>query len=134
MIHDVLIEELERSALDSGSALTALRYSEPRLHRIGMIQVVHLPPETRSGFRRRELADELWVLVEGRVSFHWLDQREASHTFGDHQDHTADGPTRVLVPFGVAFGVSTADKPARLLRLATEENQDDVHVLEWPMR
>ena len=134
MIHDVLIEELDWTDTGPGSALTALLYSEPRLHRIGMIQVVRLPPEARSDFRRRERADELWVLVEGRAWFHWFDQREGSPTFGNHQEHAAESPTRVMVPFGVGFGVFTDDQPARLLRLATEEHQDDAHVLDWPTR
>lgn len=134
MIHDVVIDELERTAFDAGWALTALRFSEPRLHRIALIQIVHLPPGARTEFRRRAQTDELWILVEGRVSFHWLDQREGSPSFEAQQEHTAKIPTRALAPFGVAFGVQADDDSALLIRLATEEDRDDVQVLDWPAR
>lgn len=132
MIHDILIQTIPREEQRAGWELTALRYSEPLLHRIGAIQVVRLEAGGRTPFRLRERADEVWVLAQGQASFHWHDRRTGSPTADEHQQHRADQPTRVLAPFGVGFGVQAEGAAALLLRLATEESEEDQLELAWP--
>ncbi len=132
MIHDLLITRLSQERSDSGWSLEALRYEDPLLHRIGLIEVVHLVPGARTPFRLRHRADEVWVLVEGDAQFLWHDRRNDSPTRGETQDHIADQPTRVLTPFGVAFGVQAGAGGATLMRLATEDKSRDDRVLDWP--
>lgn len=132
MIHDLLIEPLSRHATDSGWALSALRYEEPRLHRIGWIQVVHLKANQRTPFRLRSRADEVWVLLDGVATFRWHDQRSDSPSKDERHEHSAGEPVRVLAPFGVAFGVHAGDGGATLLRLATEVEGDQDRELPWP--
>lgn len=132
MIHDLLITKLDPRTSEAGWSLEALRYEDPLLHRIGLIEVVRLDPQARTPFRLRPRADEVWVLFEGNAHFMWHDQRADSPTQGEKQEHAADDPTRALMPFGVGFGVQAGPDGATLLRLTTEDEGPDDQVLDWP--
>lgn len=132
MIHDLVIDRLAAHSSETGWSLEALRYEDPLLHRIGLIEVVRLAPEARTPFRLRARADEVWILFEGEVQFQWHDFRDDSPTQGENQEHSAADPTRVLMPFGVGFGGEAGSAGARLLRVAAEDEGPDDQELDWP--
>lgn len=123
-IHDLWVRPLTAVSIPAGAAHTALTDAEPVLHRFGLAQVVRADPESPPALRLRSHADEVWAVLEGRAALRWLDLREGSPTRGARFDLACHEPTRVLVPFGVAFGVHALDGPALLLRLATHTDAD----------
>jgi dTDP-4-dehydrorhamnose 3,5-epimerase-like enzyme len=130
-IHDLFIQSIPAEQDGNLTRWLAIRDRDHLLRRFGMAEVVRVEPNTRSTLRIRSVADEVWILIEGKVNFFWLDQREGSPTL-NHQHHLIpDQPTLVLVPFGVAFGYSTMDAPALLLRIATHadgEHEGDYEI------
>jgi len=118
-IHDLYIRKLEAVEEKAGTRLPILRYDDHLLRRFAYAETLHLLPVCPDSMRVREIADEIWALINGKVRFAWHDLRSTSPT-KDQKFHTiCDVPTLVLVPFGVAFGVEALDKPALLLRLAS---------------
>ena len=124
-IHDLYTRPLRRKQDSEGSKLLVLRYSDHLLRRFGLAEVVFLESGQVRHSSLREVADEVWALVEGNVRFSWVDQRSSSPTSGAIYDLDCDRPTLVLVPFGVRFEVRAVDGPAQLLRLATHESEED---------
>ncbi|MGA9531209.1 MAG: hypothetical protein WBR18_00685 [Anaerolineales bacterium] len=134
-VHDALIRPLELER-DSGQAHLAIyRFGDHLLHRIGLIELRQIQEDAPYLLRVRSEADELWALVEGDCTFAWVDERDDSPTHGNTQFHTAESPTIVLAPFGVAFGVRT-ESTAKLIRLATHDELEDASGVTrpWPER
>jgi dTDP-4-dehydrorhamnose 3,5-epimerase-like enzyme len=90
-----------------------------------MAEVVRVEADMQPYLRLRSIADEVWVLIEGRVEFRWFDMRSDSPTNGAEHHFICEKATQVLAPFGVAFGYRPLDGPALLLRLAT--HADGLH-------
>lgn len=132
-IHDVLIRPLEVRLPDAGSRITLVRFADHLLYRVGLVEMIKLQPGHLPQLVERSEADEVWALVAGACTFAWVDRREDSPTRGQRQLHSANAPTLVLAPFGVAFGVAT-DSEATLVRLATHDEAEDsgTAVLPWP--
>ncbi|GMR09713.1 MAG: hypothetical protein BMS9Abin28_0533 [Anaerolineae bacterium] len=124
-IHDLCIRPLDMMQDPEGSRLEVLRYSDHLLRRFGLAEVVFVKTGQVRPAMLREVADEVWALVEGSVQFSWKDRRSSSPTRGATYEHYCDQPTLVLAPFGVEFEVRAVDGPAHLLRIATHENDEE---------
>jgi hypothetical protein len=130
-IHDLHIQSIP---IERDAALTrwqALRDRDHLLRRFGAAEVLRVEPNTRSRLRIREVADEVWIFLEGKVNFFWHDRREGSPTRDSQYHFIPEEPTLVLVPFGVAFGYTTMNELSLLLRLATHadgEHEGDYEV------
>jgi hypothetical protein len=119
-VHDVLVTPLPTGG---PGALSILSFEDHLLRRFGSAQLVRLEPgETFSGLRAS--ADEVWALIEGGAEFHLEDTRPISPTLGVLQSVVADGPTRLLVPFGVRLRVHPHPR-AVLLRIMTHTERED---------
>ncbi len=118
-IHDLFIRELSAEETDGLTKFHVLKYEDHLLRRFGQVQVIRKSPGRSETLNLREVADEVWALIEGKVEFAWHDLRHDSPT-QDHWHHLrSDTPTLVLAPFGVAFGCRALDYQASLIRLST---------------
>jgi hypothetical protein len=131
LIHDVVIRRLSQQQVENADRWPVLAFADPLLHRVGWIDLWRMESGEQTRFRVRPEADEVWLLISGACTFAWHDQRETSPTKGERQWHMADGPTLVLAPFGVGFGV-LAEADCQLLRLATEDEAGDEGGLPLP--
>ncbi len=118
-IHDLYIKTILPIEESGVIRWPTLLDSDHILRRFGFAEVVRARPESPSKLNVREVADEVWALIEGRVEFHWHDLRQNSPTYDNQHRLIYARPTLMLVPFGVAFGYRVLDGPATLLRLAT---------------
>ena len=119
-VHDVLVTTLPTGGPGAQSVLS---FEDHLLRRFGSAQLVRLEPgDTFSCLRAS--ADEVWALVEGGAELHLEDTRPISPTLGALQSVIADGPTRVLVPFGVRLRVRPRPR-AVLLRIMTHSERED---------
>ena len=118
-IHDLFIRRIPTIEEPNATRLIALRDTDHLLRRFGQAEVVHALPEPHMRLRSREIADEVWALIEGMVEFAWHDLRQYSPTYDRWHHLTCDKPTLVLVPFGVVFGYRALGGSASLLRLTT---------------
>lgn len=77
-------------------------------------------------FSLRSVADEIWIPIDGDVDIILVDRRPRSPTedASFRVSLEAEEKHGLLIPFGVAFMISTETK-ARLLRLST--HRDDSH-------
>jgi dTDP-4-dehydrorhamnose 3,5-epimerase-like enzyme len=124
-IHDLHIQSFEAVTESNAIRWPALLDSDHLLRRFGLAEVVRALPGQKSLLRLREVADEVWALIDGHVEFVWHDRRRDSPTIHNWHHLVCDQPTLVLAPFGVAFGYRAFNNPATLLRLAT--HADGVH-------
>ena len=132
-IHDLVALRLPARPLGPGAdRRTALSYSDHLLRRFGQADIVHLELGGRLERAEEETVDEVWALIEGEATFEWQDRRPSSPTSGGRALLTAREPVTVLVPFGVAFHVTSENGPAILLRLST--HADDEERLPRPFR
>jgi hypothetical protein len=132
-IHDLYARRLVRRTGKRGESWPLLRFEDHLLRRFGLAELVRGTSDAPPELRARPVADEVWILIEGRVEFAWRDLRPDSPTEGRHDRLMCDGPTAVLAPFGVAFGFRAIDGPATLLRLAShdETEAEDIRLLPW---
>lgn len=124
-IHDLFIRSLHIERDSNGATLNVLRYSDHLLRRFGFAEVVFLESDQVRPAVLRDVADEVWALVEGSAQFRWLDRRSSSHTRDATYQLDCDQPTLVLVPFGVEFTVEAVGGSAQLLRLSTHEIDEE---------
>lgn len=124
-IHDLFIRSLHIERDSNGATLNVLRYSDHLLRRFGFAEVVFLESDQVRPAELRNVADEVWALVEGSAQFKWLDRRSSSPTRDATYQLDCDQPTLVLVPFGVEFTVEAVGRPAQLLRLSTHEIDEE---------
>jgi hypothetical protein len=132
-IHDLFIRKLDTIEEDGEIRLPVLSYNDHLLRRFGYAETVQLEPGPRDTMKIREVADEVWALIYGKVRFIWHDLRSTSPTREQKYDTVCEEPTQVLVPFGVAFGIEALEEPALLLRLAShmEEELVDSRTIPW---
>jgi hypothetical protein len=118
-IHDLYIREIDTIPKDGMTSIPLLSFDDHLLRRFGFSESMTVEPGYRSEMKVREVADEIWVCMEGNVRFLWLDLRENSPSFNHSFEYLTTKPTLVLVPFGVAFGFQTLDKMTQLIRFST---------------
>ncbi len=124
-IHDLYIRDLTLEVTNGLTKFHVLRDEDHLLRRFGQVQVIRKSPGRHETLYLREVADEVWALIEGKVEFAWHDLRQDSPT-KDHWHHLrTETPTLILAPFGVAFGCRAMDNPALLIRLGT--HAENVH-------
>jgi len=121
-IHDLFIRQIPTAGEASETCWKVLKDEDHLLRRFGMIEVLRVEAEMRPYLRVRSVADEVWVLIEGRGEFRWHDLRLDSPTHGVEHRLFCENPTQVLAPFGVAFGFRALDGPALLVRVATHDD------------
>jgi len=132
-IHDLFICELTAEETDGSTKCHVLSDEDHLLRRFGQVQVIRKSPGRSETLCLREVADEVWALIEGQVEFAWHDLRQDSPSQGHwHHLHT-ETPTLVLAPFGVAFGCRALEDPAFLIRLSThaEGEHSGDQVIPW---
>lgn len=132
-IHDLVIEPLTSTPGQDLQRLIALQDGDYLLRRFGLAEAIHARAGAAPVLHLRQAADELWMLIEGQVLFLWHDQRPGSPSHDVVFRVTCSQPTRLLAPFGVAFGFQVLSPEARLLRLAThaEGEHEGDHELPW---
>jgi dTDP-4-dehydrorhamnose 3,5-epimerase-like enzyme len=118
-IHDLYIRELSMEETDGLTKFHVLSDQDHLLRRFGQVQVIRKSPGRSETLCLREVADEVWALIEGQVEFAWHDLRQDSPSQGHRHNLHAETPTLVLAPFGVAFGCRALKDPAFLIRLST---------------
>jgi hypothetical protein len=109
----------------------ALRFEDHLLRRFGEAEIVRLPAGSRLNQPAREIADEVWILVDGRAVFEWRDRRDSSPTNGATARLECDEPMALLVPFGVAFSLQ-AQTPLILVRLASHTDDGAPPIANGP--
>lgn len=124
-IHDLFVKPLQAAETGQGEVLPLLRRSDQVLRRFGLAELHRVQAGKRRPSSVRSVADELWALIAGSVEFDWDDRRQGSPTRGETYRLRCDQPTLVLVPFGVAFGITALDGPAELVRFSTHEETDE---------
>jgi hypothetical protein len=118
-IHDLVGLRLARVTDGHGIERTvALRFEDHLLRRFDEAEIVRLPTGSSLQQPARKMADEVWILLEGRAVFEWRDRRDSSPTNGAAARLECDEPMALLVPFGVALGLH-ARSPLILVRLTS---------------
>jgi hypothetical protein len=132
-IHDLFIRKLNATDHDGESRTPILSFDDHLLRRFGFAESLLLEPGYQSVIQVREVADEIWASLQGKVLFHWHDLREKSPTFNDCYELLIEEPTLALVPFGVAFGIQTFNEPVHIIRFSThlEGIHDGDRSLPW---
>ncbi|MEE8120506.1 MAG: hypothetical protein V3T55_03190 [Anaerolineales bacterium] len=125
LIHDLYIRELTLEETNGSAKLHVLSDDDHLLRRFGQVQVIRKSPGRSETLCLREVADEVWALIEGEVEFAWHDLRQDSPSQGHWHHLHSKTPTLVLAPFGVAFGCRAMKDPALLVRLST--HAENVH-------
>jgi dTDP-4-dehydrorhamnose 3,5-epimerase-like enzyme len=123
-IMDLLIEELPISRTGSDEILTMLSFDDHLLRRFGQMGLVRRSPAALQALMLRAAADEIWVLVEGKVEALCRDLRPGSPSSALEVRYELSAPTRILIPFGVAFGWRAIEKTALMLRCSTHQDGD----------
>lgn len=123
-IHDLYIRELEYEEVGDLARLPLLRFEDHLLRQFGYAEYIRASAGVSINSYIRKVADEVWVLLEGAVSFSWRDTREKSPTFNCEHRITSAKPLLMLVPFGVAFGYQVEQNKALLVRFATHAPVD----------
>ena len=118
-IHDLYIREVDPITKDGRTSIPLLSFDDHLLRRFGFAESISLEPGYRSEMKVREVADEIWVCIRGKVQFRWWDLRQNSPTHNAKFELKIDGPTLILAPFGVALGVETFTESAHLIRFST---------------
>jgi hypothetical protein len=132
-IHDLYIKPILLIEEPGSTRWPTLSDSDHILRRFGLAEVVRVQPELPPKVHVREIADEVWILIEGRCEFYWHDLRENSPTYDKRYRLICDHPTLVLVPFGVAFAHRALDGAAIFLRLATHADGEHEGDRQFPL-
>ncbi len=124
-IADLYIEHLSSEEIESSQLLTALSFEDHLLRRFGQLDSIQRQPAELRTLTLRTVADEVWVLLEGKALCLCRDLRSGSPSENVEVRFELSAPSRVLIPFGVAFGWQAIDQPAHMLRCST--HQDGEH-------
>jgi len=76
-IHDLYIRELTVEETDGLAKFHVLSDEDHLLRRFGQVQVIRKSPGRSETLCLREVADEVWALIQGQVEFAWHDLRLA---------------------------------------------------------
>jgi hypothetical protein len=132
-IHDLYIRKLEAVTVEGVTSLPLLSFDDHLLRRFGFVEKISFEKGYESEMKVREVADEVWVNVKGKIQFRWWDLREGSPTRGNQFELMMDEPSLLLVPFGVAFGIKNSNQQADVIRFSThpEGIHDGDHEFPW---
>lgn len=99
---------------------TLLSEAQHLLRRFGTLELVQIDEGAEEAYRVRGEADEILVPIKGATRLEALDLREGSPTqsYAMHIDLSQKDGDAILVPFGVAYRLST-DPSAEVLRVAS---------------
>ena len=131
-IHDLYIRELTMEETDGLTKFHVLRDEDHLLRRFGQVQVIRKSPGRSETLCLRDVADEVWALLEGQVEFAWHDLRQGSPSQGHWHHLHAETPTLVLASLGVAFGCRALEDSAFLIRLSTHAEGEHAGDREIP--
>lgn len=123
-IADLYIEPLSSEVLEASQTLRALSFDDHLLRRFGQLDFIQRKPSEIETLTLRSVADELWVLVSGKVLCLCRDLRAGSPSENVEVRFEISAPSRVLIPFGVAFGWQAVDHPAQMLRCSTHQDHE----------
>jgi dTDP-4-dehydrorhamnose 3,5-epimerase-like enzyme len=123
-IPDLLIERLQIDTEGSHKFTRLLSFDDHMLRRFGQLDLLRKEPNELNELNVRAVADEIWFLVEGAVRCICRDIRPGSLSQGQEVVFEISNPTRVLVPFGVAFGWQATGSSALMLRCSTHQDGD----------
>ena len=96
-IHDLYIRELEYREINDLTRLPLLHFEDHLLREFGYSEFVRVRAGTAVNSDVRQVADEVWALIEGTVTFSWKDTRENSPTFNSEHQITSNTPMLMLV-------------------------------------
>lgn len=124
-IHDLYLREI--NSIDHGAThrLTIYQYEDHLLRNLKVVEFVKVSPRSELIMRVRDVADEVWTMIEGEASFYWHDRRANSPTYDEEFEYSMSSPLMMLVPFGVAFGYRALSPEVSLIRLATHLDHED---------
>lgn len=132
-IHDLYFKRIYPATVQGVTSWVPLRDNDHLLRRFGQIEVVQIGRTASPICRVREVADDVWALIEGSVDLRFKDFRSISPSQGETYSSHADEPFLALVPFGVGFGVGALEEGTLLIRMSTHE--DGTHpgdqILAW---
>ena len=120
-IPDLLVEPLLFHGNEKGEVGRLLSFDDHLLRRFGLLELVRKDPQDRVELRLRAVADEIWFMLEGQVQCTARDLRQGSPSEGEEMQLKLSDPTRIMVPFGVAFGWTAIGSSALMLRCSTHE-------------
>jgi hypothetical protein len=132
-IHDLYVSELKPIELDGQIRMPILSFKDHLLRRFEFAESILLNPKYQTDMKVRAVADEIWISLRGKARFTWLDLRSYSPSYEARYEIQVENPTRVLAPFGVAFGIQTLDEPVHLIRFSThpEGEHEGDRVIPW---
>jgi dTDP-4-dehydrorhamnose 3,5-epimerase len=131
-IHDLYIKPI-RTKYDRGvTSWMPLRDDDHLLRRFGQVEVVRMEPTAPPICRLREVADDLWALIDGSAELRFKDLRAVSPSQGGKFSLHVHESTLALVPFGVGFGIGALEEGAILIRMSTHE--DGTHPADRTLR
>ena len=121
-IPDVYILDLERK----GARLVVLHETHYLLRRFGQVEYVELNEGGEIPFTLREVADEVWSVLTGKVFLILVDKRQGSpsENVSMRLELSENQPQAVLIPFGVAYQIKVV-QDSHLLRITT--HADGMH-------
>lgn len=123
-IPDLLIERLQIESEESHEFIRLLSFDDHILRRFGQLDLLRKEPGDLNEISVRVVADEVWFLVEGTARCICRDLRPGSLSQGQEVAFEISTPTRLLVPFGVAFGWQATGSSALMLRCSTHQDGD----------
>jgi dTDP-4-dehydrorhamnose 3,5-epimerase-like enzyme len=123
-IPDLLIEQLQIEIEGTHEFLRLLSFDDHMLRRFGQLDLIRKEPGNLDDLYLRVVADEVWFMVEGAVRCICRDMRPGSPSQDQEVAFELSTPTRVLVPFGVAFGWQAIGSSALMLRCSTHQDGD----------
>lgn len=124
-IYDLYLREI--NAIDQGASqrLMIYQYEDHLLRNLKAVEFVKVSPRSEFEMRVRDVADEVWAMIQGEASFYWQDMRANSPTYKEEFEYLTSSPLVMLVPFGVAFGYRALSQEVSLIRLATHLDHED---------
>jgi dTDP-4-dehydrorhamnose 3,5-epimerase-like enzyme len=130
-IPDLLIEQLQHELDETSDLIKLLSFDDHLLRRFGQLELIRKDPGELQELSLRAVADEIWFLIGGKVRCICRDLRPGSPSEGQEVQLELSTPSRILVPFGVAFGWHATDESALMLRCSTHQDDDhpDDHVV-----
>jgi dTDP-4-dehydrorhamnose 3,5-epimerase len=119
-IDGVRVRQLNAHADERGSLTEVLRSDWPEFSRFGQAIVTSNMPGVIRGWHSHDRQTDVIVVLSGRLRIGLFDARQGSTSFGQVEEHLADGsaPFALFVPPGVFHGYKTiGDSPALILNL-----------------
>ena len=110
-----------------------LTFQDHLLRRFGELELVTKAKGDPQALHIRTRADEIWFLLDGSIHCLMRDLRPGSPSENIELELELSEPSRLLIPFGVAFGWQALSDSSLMLRLSTHagEQPDDEREIPW---